>query len=114
MIRRGEIWVASFRPWRGQEVGKVRPGVIMQADWLNDEQSGTVIVLPLTSQLRANTEQLRFPVAARGRLKKPSWVLIDKIQAIDSQRLSEGPLASLTAEEMAAIEQHLRAVLGMI
>lgn len=114
MIRRGEIWVASFRPWRDREVGKARPGLVLQADWLNDEQTGTVILLPLTSQLWADTEPLRLPVSPRDRLKKPSWVMIDKIQAIDHRRLSEGPLASLTADEMAGVEQSLRAVLGML
>ena len=113
-MRRGEIWVASFRPWRGREVGKVRPSLVMQADWLTTENFATVLVLPLTSQLRPGAGSLRMELAPRGRLKKPSWVMIEKMRAIDRSRFGTGPLAVVTEEEMAELEQKLRGVLGMI
>ena len=113
-MQRGEIRVASFKPWRGMEVGKARPCVIIQADWLTAETSGTRVALPLTSQLWAGAEALRVEVSPRGRLRKPSWVMIDKIQALDAGRFREGPLGSLDDAEMAVIEQKLKAVLGMM
>ncbi len=112
-MRRAEIWVASFKPFRGHEVGKARPCVVLQADWLTLESPGTVIVLPLTSQLWAGADALRVEIPPRGRLRKPSWVMIDKLQALDTGRFSEGPLARLEAPEMALIEQKLQAVLGL-
>jgi len=112
-MRRGEIRVASFKPWRGMEAGKARPCVIMQADWLTMESPGTVIVLPLTSQLWKGAEVLRAEVAARGRLRKTSWVMIDKIQALDTSRFRDGALGSLSEAEMAVIDRKLQAVLGM-
>lgn len=113
-MQRGQIWVASFKPFRGREVGKARPCVIFQADWLSAEAAGTVIVLPLTSQLWDGAEALRVEVPQRGRLRKKSWVMIDKIQALDASRFRHGPLGSLEESEMAAIEGRLRAVLGMV
>ena len=113
-MQRGEIWVSSFKPWRGMEVGKARPCVVVQADWLTAETAGTIIVLPLTSQLWNGAEALRVEVSPRGRLRKPSWVIIDKIQALEAGRFHEGPLGCLDGSEMAVIEQKLKAVLGMM
>lgn len=113
-MRRGEIWVASFRPWRGREVGKVRPCVIIQADWLTSQNFDTVLALPLTSTLLPGTRSLRVEILPRERLKKPSWVMTEKMRAMDRSRFGTGPLARLTEEELAAIEQHLKAVLGIL
>ncbi|QOC21489.1 type II toxin-antitoxin system PemK/MazF family toxin [Wenzhouxiangella sp. AB-CW3] len=114
MMQRGEVWVASFRPWRGKEVGKVRPCVIMQADWLTSQNFDTVLALPLTSKLLPGADSLRVEIAPRERLKKTSWVMSEKLRALDRSRFGPGPLARLTEEELAAIEQQLRAVLGML
>jgi len=113
-MRWGEIWVASFKPWRGKEVGKARPCVLVQADWLTAETAGTLVVLPLTSQLWKGAEALRLEISPRGRLRESSWVMIDKIQALDAGRFRDGPLGALDASEMIVIEQKLKIVLGMI
>lgn len=116
-MQRGQVWVASFKPYRGQEgreVGKARPCVILQADWLTQESPGTLIVLPLTSQLWAGADALRVELPPRGRLRRPSWVMVDKIQTLDARRFGDGPLAQLDEAEMAVIEQKLQAVLGML
>jgi len=113
MMRRGEIWVANFSPWRGREVGKARPSVILQADWLTDMDSETILALPLTSQLWQGSEQLRVPLAARDRIKQPCYIMIDKMRAIDRRQFGQGPLSELTKDEMAAVERSLTAVLGM-
>jgi len=113
-MRRGQLWVASFKPYRGREIGKARPCVILQADWLTAESAGTVIVLPLTSQPWEGAEALRVEITARGRLRQSSWVMIDKIQALDAGRFRHGPLGSLDESEMAVIESRLKAVLGMM
>jgi len=113
-MRRGQVWVASFKPFRGREVGKARPCVILQADWLLSETPGTVIVLPLTSQLWDGADALRVEIPTRGRLRKSSWVMVDKIQALDARRFRNGPLGSLDDSEMTLIEEKLLAVLGML
>lgn len=93
MIRRGEIWVARLHPNQVAEVGKVRPVVVIQAD-------------PLT-------EALRVHVAARDRLLRDSYAMAEQPRALDRTRIGEGPLTTLSAEEMAALEQALRGVMGM-
>ena len=113
-MRRGEVWVASFRPWRRREVGKVRPCLLVQDDWLTQAGCVTVLVLPLTSQSpRDGAERLRIPLPARDRLKRLCFVMVDKMRAIDRAVLGDGPLTTLTREEMANVEKSLRAVLGI-
>lgn len=114
-MRRGEVWVASFRPWRRREVGKVRPCLLIQADWLTQAGCVTVLVLPLTTQVRrADSEHLRIPLPARDRLERPCFVMADKMRAIDRGLLGDGPLTTLGRAEMSTVERSLRAVLGML
>lgn len=114
MIRRGEVWVGNLNPTRGKEVGKVRPVLVMQANALTQAGADTVIVLPLTTQFRPGMRHFRVPIPARDRLLVDSYVVIDKPRALDPSRLGDGPLITLTDEEMAAVEQSLRGVLGML
>ena len=46
-MRRGEIWIGNLNPNRGAETGKIRPVLIIQADFLTYQGSPTVVVLPL-------------------------------------------------------------------
>ena len=113
MMRRGEVWVARLNPNRGAEAGKVRPVVIVQADELTGAGLGTVLIVPLTTQRRANTEPMRVPIPARGRLLKDCYAMTDQLRCLDRSRFGDGPLTALTADELAAVERGLRAVLGM-
>ena len=107
------MWVANLNPNRGREVGKVRPAVIVQGDWLSAAQSHTVVVLPLTSDVRREVEPLRVTIGARGGLREDSQVLVEQPRTLDRRRLGEGPLTELSDEEMARVEESLLAVLGM-
>ncbi|MDZ7851078.1 MAG: type II toxin-antitoxin system PemK/MazF family toxin [Halomonas sp.] len=113
MIHRGEVWVGNLNPSRGKEVGKIRPVLVIQADALTQAGAETVIVLPLTTQVRPGWRRFRIPLPARDRLLMASYVVIDKPRALDPARLVDGPLTRLTDEEMTAVEQSLGAVLGM-
>ena len=112
MMQRGEIWVATLNPSKGAEAGKIRPVVIFQEDRLTAAGLPTVIVLPLTSQLREGLEPLRVAVRARDRLSKDCHVMVEQIRAIDRARIGDGPLTKLNSEEMMALERSVRGVLG--
>ena len=111
-IRRGQIWTANLNPNRGRELGKIRPVLIVQADWLSAAQSRTVVVLPLTSHVRRDAEPLRVTVHARGGLRTESQVVVDQPRTLDRRRLGEGPLTELSVDEMARVDASLLAVLG--
>lgn len=112
-VRRGEIWVASLNPNRSQEIGKVRPVLVMQGDWLTDAQSRTVVVLPMTSDVRPEVHPLRVTVVARGGLRADSQVVVEQPRTLDRDRIGDGPLTELTVAEMSQVEESLLAVLGV-
>lgn len=113
MIQRGEIWVANLNPNRGAEIGKVRPVLVIQSDDLSEEVSRTVVVLPVTAQVRPGLRRIRVTIRARDRLLRDCQIMIDQPRTLDRTRLGDGPLTKLSSEEMSAVEQNLLAVLGV-
>jgi mRNA interferase MazF len=112
-MRRGEIWVGNLNPNRGAEVGKIRPVLIIQADFLTAQGEPTIIVLPLTTQVREEKEPLHVTVQARDRLLRPCQVVPEQPRTLDRRRLVDGPLTTLSSEELLAVERSLAAVLGL-
>ncbi len=112
-VKRGEIWVGNLNPSRGREIGKIRPALIVQANSLTKADTGTIVVLPLTTKLRSGMRHYRVTLKARGKLRSDCQVVVDHPRTLDSTRFGEGPLATLTSDEMARIERSLLAVLGM-
>ncbi len=110
MIKRGEIYLVNLNPRRGNEVGKLRPALILQTDALNEILHPTVIILPLTTNL-IDQNILRFRIKKRDRLEKDSDVLCDQIRAIDIERIKSKPLTSLNEEELMQIEQRVKIIL---
>ena len=113
-MQRGEIWVGNLNPNRGAEVGKSRPVLILQADFLTAQGEPTVIVLPLTTQVRKSKEPLHVTIAARDRLKQVCQVMPEQPRTLDRRRLADGPLTRLTPDELAAVERSFRAVTGLL
>jgi mRNA interferase MazF len=112
-VRRGEIWTANLNPNKGRETGKIRPVLILQDDALTAAGLPTIVVAPMTTQFRPGTGALRIAVTARGRLRADCYAMVEQVRAIDRGRIGDGPLAVLTAEEIAQVAKSLRAALGM-
>lgn len=112
-MRRGEVWVGNLNPNRGAEIGKIRPVLIIQADFLIEQGEPTIIVLPLTTQVRSAKEPLHVTLRKRDRLETACQVVPEQPRTLDRRRLVEGPLTRLSEEEMAAVERSLKAVMGM-
>lgn len=114
MMRRGEVWVGNLNPSRGREIGKIRPVLIIQSDDLDENITPMVVILPLSTQIYPAFKRWRVTIPARNRLLKPCQVVTDQPRALDRDRFGEGPLATLTAEEMAAVDKSLLAVMGLL
>lgn len=114
VIRRGEVWVGNLNPTRGNEVGKIRPVLVIQADELTEAGADTIVVLPLTTRIQPEMKLFRVPIPARGRLLTDSYVAIEKPRALDPLRVGAGPLTTLSDEQMRHVERSLLAVLGML
>lgn len=114
LMRRGEVWVASLNPNRGAEAGKIRPVLVLQDDSLLDAELRTVLVCPLTTQVRPAASPLRVALPARDRLRRASQIMVDQTRALDRGRFGEGPLTTLEPDEMAGVERSLRALAGLL
>lgn len=112
-MRRGEVWLANLNPNRGAEIGKVRPVLIVQADFLIAQGDPTIIVLPMTTQVRRSKEPLHITISARDDLENTCQIMPEAPRTLDRRRLIEGPLTRLTDRETQAVERSLEAVLGM-
>lgn len=107
----GEVWLANLNPGRGTEPGKMRPVLVVQGQGLLDAGHPSTLIVPLTTRLVDDAEPLRLRVPARERLDHDSDLLIDQLRAIDNRRLSTGPLARLSREDMLAVYRAIGEVL---
>jgi len=114
MPNRGDVWLANLNPIRGTEPGKTRPVLIVQAQALLDANHPSTLIIPLTTKLVEDAEPLRLRVAATGRLRHDSDLLIDQLRAIDNRRLVQGPLTRLPATLMHRVDQAVKEVLDVV
>lgn len=100
---KGEIWLANLNPQkRANEIGKMRPVLVIQSDVLNHAAYTNTIGIPLTTQLIDDAEPLRFRFTAREKLEKNSDALIGHIRSIDNDRFVE-KLANATEDELKTV-----------
>jgi mRNA interferase MazF len=111
MPERGEVWLANLDPRRGTEPGKPRPVLIIQSQALLDADHPSTLIIPLTTNLVEDAEPLRIRVAASGRLRQASDLLIDQLRAIDNRRLIQGPLTRLSSALLRKVAGAIREVL---
>jgi mRNA interferase MazF len=86
---------------------------VIQADLLTQADLPTVLVVPLTTQMRRGADLLRVSIRARDRLLRDCYAMAEQPRALDRARLGEGPLTTLTSEELIKLEQALRLVMGL-
>ena len=113
LMKRGEVWIARLNPNQGAERGKLRPVIILQDDAILACGLATVLTVPLTTQFRPEFAPLRIEIAARDRLQKTCYAVVEQTRAIDSSRFGDGPLTMLTIEERRAVEKSLKAMMGL-
>ena len=86
-IKRGEIYLATLDPVVGKEISKTRPIVVVSND-KNNEFSGTVTILPVTSQNLNKIYPFEvFLSKGSGKLPKDSKVKADQIRTLDKGRI---------------------------
>jgi len=112
MVCRGEIWLVNLNPIKkNNEVGKIRPALVLQNDELNHGGYPTSVILPLTTILIDDAEPLRYKVKARDDLQKGSDILIAQIRSIDNARFVK-KLTKLSKKEVEHVKSLLDEVLS--
>jgi len=104
-LNKGDIVTVNLNPKKGDEVGKIRPAVIISG---YDENSmlDTVILMPLSTDLIDDMLPYRMRIAKRANLKKDSDILINQIRTLSKQRIGE-TIAKLSDDEYALVIKSL-------
>ncbi|MDX9785008.1 MAG: type II toxin-antitoxin system PemK/MazF family toxin [Spirochaetia bacterium] len=112
-MMRGEIWWADFGMPFGSEPGFFRPVVILQADAFNKSKIGTVIIVPLTTNLLlAEAPGNIYLDKEESGLTKDSVAVVSQVTVIDKKRLTS-VAGTLKKELMKEIEEGVKLVLGL-
>ncbi len=111
-IRRGKIYLAALDPVVGKEISKTRPILVVSND-KNNEFSGTVTILPITSK---NVQKIYpfevFLAKGAANLPKNSKVKADQIRTLDKSRLVKF-IGELKKFEIDHIEKALKIHLSL-
>lgn len=112
IIKRGSIYLAALDLVVGREIAKTRPILVVSND-INNEFSGTITVLPLTS---GHTDKIYpfevFLPKAAANLPKPSKVKADQIRTLDRSRIVK-LIGSLEREIMGRVDEAVKCHLGL-
>jgi mRNA interferase MazF len=102
-VHRGDVFLVSLDPTRGDEIRKTRPCVIISPDELN-AHFRTFIVAPLTTGSHGYPFRVRCNF--QGRI---GYVVLDQIRTVDGERLVRrlGGLSASTLEKALAILQQM-------
>ena len=105
VYKRGDIVGINLNPKKGDEIGKIRPCIIISND---DENKilDTVILMPLSTDLIDNMEPYRMRIPQRENLKEDSDLLINQVKTLSKLRIKE-KIATVTDEEYKNIIQNL-------
>lgn len=110
-IRRGDVFWTRFDPLEGSELAGLRPALVIQND-VGNRHSQTTIMAGVTTRFAHKD----YPMLARlpdGALPRASAVNCAQIRTVDKARLQGAPMAHLDAATMRAVDDAVRASLGL-
>jgi len=110
-IKRGDIYYANLNPVTGSEQGDLRPVLIVQNN-IGNEYSPTVVVIPLTGNIRKNPLPTHVLIPRSRELDRDSLALVEQIRAIDRSRLSDY-IGRIGSELQFAVDEALAVCVGL-
>lgn len=101
--RRGDVFLISLDPTRGEEIRKTRPCVVISPDELNAHLH-TFIVAPLTT----GSHQYPFRISCRFQ-GRAGHIVLDQIRTVDRERMVKklGKIPSSTLSNVLTILQEM-------
>ena len=114
-IKRGEIYLVDFGNKYQSEAGKIRPAMVLQTNYVNDNLDvapfKSVLLIPLTTDLKGG--RFRFKIEAREKLEKESELIVNWMCTVDLNRfLDHKPLTILSQTELTQLKQKLDFFMG--
>ena len=107
--KKGAIVLVNLNPKKGEEIGKLRPAIVVSDDVQNQELD-VIIVVPLSSKLLDDAYPYRIRIPAREGLDHPSDALACHIRAISKKRV-RSVVAHITEQELEILKNAICEVL---
>ena len=107
----GDVVLVPF-PYRDRLAERTRPAVVVSADDFNRSRAGLVMVVPLTTRARGIPTHVEV-CAPGGGLHETSWARCEDLRSVSIERLMTGPLGTVPAEVLVAMEERLRLLLEL-
>ena len=101
----GDIFMADLNPVKGHEQAGLRPVLVLQNNILN-KNLNTVIIAPITTNLKAKGYITTFFLDKTLGMKHESIALLYQIRTLDKMRLKRR-VARLPMESIQAVKQQL-------
>lgn len=109
MTRRGDLVSISLQG----DYGKPRPALVIQSDLLNDTELESIVLCPVSSELRDVAFRVTVEPSPVNGLRKLSQVMVDKLVTLPRAKVSES-FGRLDEERMRAVDRALLLVVGLI
>lgn len=111
VIRKGSIYWIDFSPGKGSEPQGRRPGLVVQANSLNDSKLNTVIVLAITSTLKYG-ELPGNVILKKGEANIPKQCVINttQIKSVDKRSIKE-KIGTLSEKKLEEVYEGMKLVL---
>lgn len=109
--RRGDIYLADLNPYYGFEQGGVRPVLVLQNN-VGNYFCPTLIVAPLTSQVKKLNQPTHFVLENVSGLDGDAMVLMEQIKTIDKRRIRKY-MGRVDRQTMDDLSESLEVSLGL-
>lgn len=109
---KGDIFISDLNPYIGSEQGGKRPVLIIQNN-IGNKFGPTVIIAPITEQLKNDLPVHLYLKKEKYDLKEDSVALFEQIRTIDKQRLEGDRIAHLDETDLAEVDKKILASFGI-
>jgi len=107
-LTRGGIYLARLDPAKGEEIGKIRPIIILNSQVILNDIPPIIFICPLSSQSQPEFRHLHIELEVRDNLKVTSYALVEHCRSITINRVIHPRIAQTSSIELNTILHKLR------
>jgi len=114
ILTRGGIYLARLDPVKSDEIGKIRPIIILNSQMILNNNPPVIFICPLSSQSQSEFRHLHFELEIRDNLQVKSYALPEHCRSITINRIIYPRLAQATSVELNGILRRLRRLIDLL
>ena len=109
---RGGVYIAKLNPVKYNEIGKLRPVVVLNSQNILNTNPTNVFICPLSSKSKEEFKYLHYYLQPRDRLEVGSYALVEHCKSISCERINKSNLCILSTFEINNLFDKLLVLLG--